>query len=51
MAAEDIPRLVMAIGRRYVQTINKTYRRELFRTGLDEPALSELRLAIQQSQP
>ncbi len=26
-AAEDIPRLVMAIGRRYVQTINQTYRR------------------------
>jgi putative transposase len=25
--------------------------RELFRTGLDEAALSELRLAIQQSQP
>ena len=26
-AAEDIPRLVMTIGQRYVQTINKTYRR------------------------
>ncbi len=26
-AAEDIPRLVIAIGRRHVQTINKTYRR------------------------
>lgn len=130
--AEDIPRLVMAIGRRYVQTINTTYRRtgtlwdsrykssliqtdtyllrcqryielnpvraamvrdpgeypwssyranglgasdpllsphplylqlgaspasrqaayrDLFRTELDEAALSELRLAIQQSQP
>ena len=130
--AEDIPRLVMAIGRRYVQTINTTYRRtgtlwdsrykssliqtdtyllrcqryielnpvradmvrdpgaypwssyranglgasdpllsphslylelgnspecrqaayrELFRTGLDEAAVAELRLAIQQSQP
>ncbi|WPL15347.1 Transposase [Thiorhodovibrio winogradskyi] len=131
-AAEDIPRLVMAIGRHYVQAINKTYRRtgtlwdsrykssliqtdtyllrcqryielnpvradmvrdpgeypwssyranglgasdpllsphslclelgdapearqaayrELFRTGLDDAALAELRLAIQQSQP
>ncbi|MEA3642463.1 MAG: transposase, partial [Lamprobacter sp.] len=27
-AAAHIPRLVMAIGRRYVQTINKTYRRK-----------------------
>ncbi|SDY45718.1 putative transposase [Allochromatium warmingii] len=26
-AAEDIPQLVITIGRRYVQTINKTYRR------------------------
>ena len=131
-ASEDIPRLIIALGRRFVQYINKTYRRtgtlwdsrykssliqtdtyllrcqryielnpvradmvrdpgeypwssyranglgasdpllsphglylelgaspearqvayrELFRTGLDEAALSELRLAIQQSQP
>lgn len=131
-AADDIPRLIIALGRRFVQYINKTYRRtgtlwdsrykssliqtdiyllrcqryielnpvradmvrdpgeypwssyranglgasdpllsshslylelgdtpearqaayrELFRTGLDEAALAELRLAIQQSQP
>jgi putative transposase len=131
-AAEDIPRLIIALGRRFVQYINKTYRRtgtlwdsrykssliqtdtyllrcqryielnpvradmvrdpgeypwssyranglgasdpllsshalylelgdapearqaayrELFRTGLDDAALSELRVAIQQSQP
>ena len=131
-AAEDIPRLIIALGRRFVQYINRTYRRtgtlwdsrykssliqtdtyllrcqryielnpvradmvrdpgeyawssyranglgasdpllsphalylaladapearqaayrELFRTGLDDAALSELRLAIQQSQP